>query len=69
MNADLRQRKFIQEISDLRKAFPEHAKEIDKCVYAVLKKKFCCNRSKCPCQMTFEQFHNATNQSIVKSCY
>jgi hypothetical protein len=59
---EIKRRIFIQEISNLRKLFPEHAKELDKCIYDVLQKNECCDQEGCGCQMSFEQFHTTTNK-------
>jgi hypothetical protein len=66
-NDQLKRKQFIRKISDLRKMFPEHAVELDRCIYDVLKKNPCCNNLNCSCQMTFEQFHQTTNKVYKKS--
>jgi len=67
-NEETKRRILISEISNLRKMFPEYAFELDRCIYDVLQKRFCCDNKSCSCKMTFEQFHKKTDE-IYKSMF
>ncbi len=53
---------------ELRKAFPEHAKEIDRCLFNT-KMKYLpqCQSAKCECKQSFEDFHKEQNEYFQKS--
>jgi len=57
-----RMRDFVYSVAELRKAFPEHAKEIDRMAYDVGKNNLgSCGYATCDCQMSFEEFHRRQN--------
>lgn len=59
---------FALALGDLRGIFPEHAAEIDRCLYEVGQKLPSCNDPNCTCGMTFENFH-AISQKIARESY
>lgn len=59
---------FVLALIEIRQTFPEHAKEIDKCIYDAGQKLGSCNDPNCTCGMTFENFH-AISQKIARESY
>lgn len=58
---------FAEALGELRKIFPEHAAEIDKCLYDVGQKLPSCNDPNCTCQMTFENFRAISHENAKRS--
>ena len=56
--------RFVCAIRRLRKKFPEHARELDRCVYDVGQKLESCREPNCDCKRSFEEFHAQTNRVI-----
>lgn len=57
---------FLKKSSSLRVEFDEHAREVDRMIYEVLRKLDCCNHPKCECGKSFEQFHREQNNAGEK---
>ncbi len=55
--------RFACALSKIRKDFPEHSKEIDKCVFDVGQKLEHCNDPNCSCRMSFKNFRAIANQN------
>lgn len=56
--------KFVRAVLQLREIYPEHAREIDRCIYDVGQKLQSCSDPDCNCKMSFEEFHTQTNHEI-----
>jgi hypothetical protein len=53
---------FALTMAEVRAAFPEHGREIDKCIYDVGQKLESCGDPNCTCRMTFENFRARSNR-------
>lgn len=51
--------RFALTMAEVRRAFPEHGKEIDRCVGEVGRKLESCGDPNCTCRMTAENFRRA----------
>jgi hypothetical protein len=58
---------FALAMRELRENFPEHTREIDKCLYDVGQKLPSCNDPNCTCQMTFENFQAISRENAKRS--
>ena len=55
--------RFALAMRFIREDFPEHKREIDKCIYDVGQKLENCDDPNCTCRMNFENFHSISNQT------
>lgn len=61
---------FAAEMKRIRAAFPELAKEIDRCLFDAGQNHLdSCGHGTCECQMSFEQFHDAQNRAFKTGKY
>lgn len=56
--------RFARRMRNIRTFYPEHAREIDQCLYDVAQKLHSCSDPNCECKMSFEEFHAATNSIL-----
>lgn len=52
---------FAANLASLREIFPEHAREIDRCLFDVGQKLDRCFDPNCNCKFNFETFHGEMN--------
>lgn len=58
---------FADAMCRIRERFPEHAAELDKCVFDVGQKLPACTDPNCTCRMTFENFRAISAEQARRS--
>lgn len=58
---------FATNLRSLKEIFPEHIKEIDKCLFDVGQKLDGCDDPNCTCKMNFETFHGIASEDKRRS--
>lgn len=62
-----RWRLFAQALAEVRDHFPEHIREIDRCIYEVGQKLAACDDPNCTCRMRAENFQAISRQMARRS--